>query len=82
MFHEAAFLCRAICPELAGETVSLKEIVSARNRRRRELRAELRDRRATVDELLALRRHELPPDEPAPQAPRPEKPRLKRYIHE
>ncbi len=82
VFHEGAFLCRAICPELAGETVSLKEIVSARNRRRRELRSELQDRRATVEELLALRRHEQPPDEPEPEPPRPEKPRLKRYIHE
>ncbi len=82
VFHEGMFLCRAICPELAGETVSLKEIVSARNRRRRELGAELRDHRATVEELLALRRHEQPPDEPDREPPRPEKPRLKRYIHE
>ncbi len=80
VFYQGVFLCRAICPELAGGTVSLKEIVSARNRRRRELRAELRDRRATVEELLALRRHEQPPEKPAP--PQPEKPRLKRYIHE
>src|SRR6478672_9763268 len=29
-----AFLCRAITPELAGETVALKDIIRARNQRR------------------------------------------------
>ncbi len=82
VFYQGSFLCRAVCSELAGETVSLKEIVSARNRRRRELGGELRDRQATVEELLGLRRHEPPPKEPQPEPPRPEKPRLKRYIHE
>ncbi len=84
VFHQGAFLCRAVCPELAGETVSLKEIVSARNRRRRQLKAELRERQAVVEELLALRRHEPPTEEnrSEPLPPRPEKPRLKRYIHE
>jgi putative transposase len=84
VFHQGSFLCRAVCPELAGETVSLKEIVGARNRRRRELRAELRDRRAAVEELLALRRHGPPADESTsePIPPPPQKCRLKRYIHE
>ncbi len=31
VFHEGRFLCRAVCQELAGETVALREIVSARN---------------------------------------------------
>lgn len=37
VYHRDAFLCRAICPELAGHTISLKEIVRARNQRRRQL---------------------------------------------
>ncbi len=82
VYHKGLFLCRAVCPELAGEIVSLKEIVSARNRRRREPGAELRDRQATVEELLTLRRHEPRPEENEPEPRRPEKPRLKRYIHE
>ncbi|MBA2362492.1 MAG: DDE-type integrase/transposase/recombinase [Chloroflexia bacterium] len=82
VYHEGAFLCRAVCAELAGATVSLQEIVSARNRRRRELQTELRDRQAAVEELLALRRREPPPVELEPELPRPAKPRLKRYIHE
>lgn len=56
VFHEERFLCRAICPELAGETVPLRDIVSARNRRRRELRQHIEDRRRTADSLLEARR--------------------------
>jgi putative transposase len=56
--HEGRFLCRAVCPELSGEEVGLKEIRDARNRRRRELRRRIQDRRAVADELVALRRGE------------------------
>ena len=38
VFHEDKFLCSAVCAELAGETVPLREILRARNQRRRELR--------------------------------------------
>ena len=37
VFYEDKFLCRAVCAELAGEAVPLREILRARNRRRREL---------------------------------------------
>lgn len=53
VFYQGAFLCRAVCPELAGEMVSLKDIVSARNRQRGELRIETRERQAVVEKLLA-----------------------------
>jgi hypothetical protein len=46
---------RAINPELAGETAALKDIIRARNQRRRELRATLTDRQATVEALLGPR---------------------------
>ena len=39
-----SFLCRAICPELAGETIALKDIIRARNGQRRQLRATLAER--------------------------------------
>ena len=58
-----SFLCRAINPELAGETVALKDIIRARNRRRRELRTTLAEREATVEALLRLRRGEEPRSE-------------------
>ena len=41
VFHEDKFLCRAVCAELAGATVPLREILRARNRQRRELRGVL-----------------------------------------
>ena len=34
VFHEDKFLCRAVCPELAGATVPLRELLRARNRQR------------------------------------------------
>jgi putative transposase len=56
LFHQGRFLCRAVCQELAGATVPLRDIVSARNRRRRELRQTIVDRRRVVDSLLEAKR--------------------------
>ncbi|MDQ3547790.1 MAG: Mu transposase C-terminal domain-containing protein [Chloroflexota bacterium] len=53
VFYEQQFLCRAICQELAGTTISLREIVQARRQRRRELQAGLHQRRSVVDAVLA-----------------------------
>jgi putative transposase len=61
LFHQGKFLCRAICPELAGMTVPLRDIKRARDQRRRDLRDTLRDRRKTVETLLELRRGSPPP---------------------
>jgi putative transposase len=52
-------LCRAVCAELAGETIPFREIIRARNRRRRELRGVLQDRQAAVNTLLDLKRGEI-----------------------
>lgn len=83
LFHEGRFLCRAVCPELAGETMALRDILRARGQRRRELRATLGSRRHTVEMLLDIKRG-LP--EPVAEAlqPAPVDPpsRLKRYHHE
>jgi hypothetical protein len=65
-------LCRAVCAELAGATVPLREILRARNQRRRELRGVLRDRQAAVDTLLHVKRGESTEKEstrPATSAP-------------
>jgi putative transposase len=85
-----SFLCRAITPELAGETIALKDIIRARNRRRRELRTTLAEREATVEALLRLRRGEELRAEPEPLFPEPDpatttppsRPRLKSYFNE
>lgn len=87
VYHQSRFLCTAICQELAGQTVSLKEIIQARNRRRRQLQQELREYQATVDRLLNKRRQQEPQENlaepPAPPALEPPpSPRLKRYYNE
>lgn len=53
VFHKNLFLCRAVCQELAGETVSLKDITQARNQRRRELQKQISQRRSLLDEILS-----------------------------
>lgn len=86
VFHNGKFLCRAVCAELAGETVPLREILRARNRRRRELRGVLKDRQTAVDKLLDLKRGETTEKKVDPPAPtnKPAKraPALKRYRNE
>jgi len=64
VFTGAGFLCRAICPELAGTTVSLKDITAARNARRRGLARGLRERAGVVDRLLAAHQDQLSPGVP------------------
>ena len=82
IFHEDRFLCRAICQELAGETVPLRDIVRARDRQRRELRQTLEERRRKVESLLDARRFcSLEEPEKLVSATEP-KIRLKRYRHE
>jgi putative transposase len=91
VFHQDRFLCQAVCPELAGATVPLREILRARNRRRRELRGVLRDRQSAVDTLLEIKRGEItekdhaPPaatEEPAATKQSAPTPTLKRYRNE
>ena len=92
IFHHNRFLCRAICAKLAGETIALRDIIQARNCRRRDLRHTLQDRSRTVEALLEAHRGDRPvdetivPDNPAVMGEiNPagvETLRLKRYIHE
>lgn len=52
VFYKNNFLCRAISQDLEAETVSLKEIVQARNARRKELRDNIKERTSIIDALL------------------------------
>jgi putative transposase len=77
VFHRDAFLCRAVSPELADQTISFRDLQAARTARRRQLRAVLDQRRRLVDDVA-------PPRAPSPPAtatppPAPIKPRLRRY---
>lgn len=84
VFHQDRFVCRAICAELSGVTVSLKEIEKARNKRRAEVRAGLGGRATLVEQFLAA--HQVEETASLAKAPEqstePARPRLKRYIHE
>lgn len=80
VFHDDVFLCRAICPELAAQTIGIKEITAARNARRRGLARGLTDRATVVDRLIAAHQ---PPEPPKPDsAPPTTEPALKRYREE
>jgi len=87
VFHRDRFLARALCAELAGRTLALKDLTAARNARRRELRRGIGERDSVVDRLLAVheRGYEAHPavdsDHVAPTEPAPG-PRLKRYREE
>jgi putative transposase len=79
VYYQDRFLCRAVCQELAGLTISLKEIVQARRARQHELRRGLVQRSALVTTFLPPPALPRPPDPPpSPEAP----PRLKRYFNE
>jgi len=84
VYRDDRFLCRAICQELAGETVSLKDIIRARAERRRDLQSIIKSRRSLVDQVLvrpaAASPAVLPPPPAATTAT--EAPRLRRYQHE
>jgi len=81
VFHQGRFICRAICQELAGATVPLRDIVSARNRRRRELRQTLVDRQRVVDSLIEAKRWDAGEKNPVDESPKPvpSPVKLKRY---
>ena len=82
LFHQGRFLCRAVCQELAGETVALREIVGARDRRRRQLRKTIQDRGRLVDSLLEVKRWDVGEKKPEQATPElaPSPVRLKRYL--
>jgi putative transposase len=85
VYDRNGFLCRALCQELAGQTVSLKEIVRARNRRRRELQKEIKDREELVQTYLKVHQEAPDPLLNPPVQTEPEAPparRLKLYENE
>jgi putative transposase len=84
VYHQDSYVCRAISPELAGQTISLKEIEKARVERRKQVRAGLSSRAAVVEQFLAVHQEEtfLPKTRDHELATPMERPRLKRYINE
>lgn len=85
VFHKNNFLCRAISQDLDTGTISLKEIVQARNARRKELRDNIKDRCSIVDALLQNPAKITSTIEATTTIKQKNKPRqvsIKRYEHE
>lgn len=60
VYFNDAYLCRAIAPELAAASVSFEELRTARLRRRRALKHQLRQRRSLADALPTDTRYVSP----------------------
>ena len=85
VFHKGSFLCRAISQDLDTETVSLKEIIQARNARRKELRDNISERCSIVDALLknpTKITRKPTPIPPIEQQKKASHAKIKRYKHE
>ena len=82
VYHHDRFLCWAVCPDLAGATIGLKDLVRARNARRRELRGVVTARAKLVELLIGVHADAPAPISPPAEEPSSSAPRLKRYHHE
>jgi putative transposase len=81
VFYQERFLCRAICAELAGQQISLKEVIQARTQQRKRVRQGIKERLSVVEQLQASKPSEALPPPVEPVVP-PTTPRLKRYFNE
>ena len=81
IFYQERFLCRAICSELAGEQISLKEVIQARKEQRKRVRQGVKERLSVVEQLQEAKSSEPTPSPVEPIAPPPTS-RLKRYYNE
>jgi putative transposase len=75
VFHKNRFLCRAVSPEYADRTVTLKDIETARTAFRRSLRTQIRERVARVTDFLPAVK-----TAPPPPAALTKKPKLRTYF--
>ncbi len=80
VFHRNQFLCRAISPDHAGQTITFKDVQAARSARRRALRVQLGERVSLLGQYLPEPSRPLtePVTEPPPAPPVPAK-RLHTY---
>lgn len=93
VFHQNKFVCRAVCQELAEQTVSLKEIQAVRKQQRHKLSEQLKTHTSLVDSLMGIQTSVGQMSEANPDPPNGLKPegaddknvspkRLKRYYNE
>jgi putative transposase len=78
VFYEERFLCKAVCNELAGIQIGLKEVIQARKAQRKRVRQGIRERLSVVEQLQTAKQ-----PEPSAQTNRPtSQSQLKRYYNE
>ena len=83
VYSNNIFLCRAICAELADQTLTLKSLVKARNDRRKELRTAITSRSAIVDRFISIHHPKEAPDTvPSETINKKGDKKLKRYENE
>ena len=82
VFHRNRFLCRAINPEHAGRTLTLKDIQTARARHRRALRTEINERIAKVADFLPDQAESNPTPKKAAATKRNASPKLHIYLED
>ncbi len=73
VFHDGRFLCRAVSPELADSTISLRDLQAARTAQRRALRTQLQGRRSLADAFYPPPAAARKPDPSPPTAPAPDR---------
>ncbi|GAA2030389.1 hypothetical protein GCM10009720_08120 [Yaniella flava] len=79
VFHKGQYICKAVNPEHASATVSLKDIQAARSARRRQLRGQINERITVVTSSQPT-----PPSVSGspPEEPGWKKPKLRTYLED
>lgn len=77
VFYDDHYLCTAISSEISDFTVDIKEITSARNKRRQELKKELATTESVADTVILSKTQTVTSDNDKKQNPK-----LKRYFNE
>jgi len=77
VFYNDQYLCTAISSVISGLTVDIKELASARNKRRRELKKDLETKTSVIDMVVLSKTNEA-----SDNSNKKAKSKLKRYINE
>lgn len=81
VFYKDEFICRAISYDLAGQNISLKDIIRARNKIKNDLKKEISDKNQLIDELLESH-YEKDTHQVEEKNKASKKRKLKRYFNE
>ena len=81
VFHRNRFLCRAISPDHAAETITLQDIQAARSAHRRALRGQINERITKIADFLPGHTRDQAPPRPA-AALRRAAPKLRTYLED